>query len=151
MELQRIGPFDLSKNMHRVRFYQVGCALSMVLYTVAILGGFWAEWLTWVGIGFALMGISFASGWVMSLDEAARQAHYTSWYWGGSAGLMASVLILFALAPQLMSSDGWEALRSPAPIFADTSYAFVMGLGLGVGPALIGYLLWLAMAAVTRG
>ena len=58
------------------------------------------------GAGVLLSVISFVYGafWMKSIDEAAQEAHKWSWYWGGSAGLTAGmVLFLLALAPATQS------------------------------------------------
>ncbi|MFZ4607062.1 MAG: hypothetical protein ACOYM5_12470 [Caulobacter sp.] len=53
-------------------------------YAVAVLlAGFGALW--------------FSFGWWKQTDEAVREAHKTSWFWGGSAGLVVVGAIAVAL------------------------------------------------------
>jgi hypothetical protein len=51
------------------------------------------------GLSGAVIGLTFwfAWKWWQALDEAAREAHKTGWYWGGTAGMMASMVLFCGL------------------------------------------------------
>ena len=71
-------------------------------------------WLLAMAIAFALVAIIFAFLWVRALDEAKQQAHYIAWYWGGSAGLGFSALVLVGFLPFIVQPDEFERLFSGA-------------------------------------
>ncbi|MBI1687066.1 hypothetical protein [Caulobacter hibisci] len=77
--------------------------------------------------------------WWLAADEATREAHKWSWYWGGSTGLciggVACILITFFPREVNASLDG---ALSPA-------HALVAGMGVLGGLLILGYgLFWAA-------
>ncbi|MDZ4375609.1 MAG: hypothetical protein U1C74_29870 [Phenylobacterium sp.] len=68
--------------------------------------------------GFVAASLFLSWKWWQRLDEVAREAHKFAWYWGGSAGLSAGLLMVVfvdtgRLAAPLLdgpsSSDGFVA------------------------------------------
>ena len=56
------------------------------------------------GVLLSIVSFVYGAYWMKSIDEAAQEAHKWSWYWGGSAGLAASmVLFLLGFAPATQS------------------------------------------------
>lgn len=66
--------------------------------------------------------------WMRTIDEAAQEAHKSSWYWGGSIGMcIGMVLVLIATAP---STANW---RVPSFFYDRTdpvAYVAMGGLGM---------------------
>ena len=61
--------------------------------------------LFWFALIFAIvaMVVSMATSisWMRNIDEAAREAHKSAWFWGGSGGMMvAGVGVVLASLPQ---------------------------------------------------
>ncbi|MEJ0059568.1 MAG: hypothetical protein WDM79_08365 [Terricaulis sp.] len=121
-----------------------GSALCIAIYSAFVVGSFDHPWMIWPALGFVGLMVVFLFGWLVFLDEAAQQAHYIAWYWGGSIGLVISALTFVALTPQLFSPTGVEMLRAPFGAMNDTSFAFTAGFMLAVMPACIGYMVWWA-------
>lgn len=56
-----------------------------------------------IAFAVAVMIGAFGIGvvWMRAIDEAAREAHKSAWYWGGSAGMaLGGVLLILAILPQ---------------------------------------------------
>ncbi|WP_409019209.1 hypothetical protein [Brevundimonas vesicularis] len=97
--------------------------------------------LVWVTLPLAivLVGFSFWVGafWMKSIDEAAREAHKWSWYWGGSAGL--AVAMIGYLLSFLPESSTWE-LPTVTGRADPMAYAVTGGLAVVV-LMMVGYLI----------
>ena len=66
--------------------------------------------------------------WMRSIDEAAREAHKSAWYWGGSAGMaVGGVAVCLATLPQAASAHipSWVGDRTDPAAYAATG-AFAM-------------------------
>lgn len=80
---------------------------------------------------------AFAVGvvWMRSIDEAAREAHKSAWYWGGSAGMaLGGVLVCLATLPQAASLHipSWVGDRTdPAAYAAAGAFAMMLLMLLG--------------------
>ena len=61
-------------------------------------------------------------GWMRSIDEAAREAHKSAWFWGGCGGMaVGGVLVIIASVPQAAAFDIPGALgirNDPAALMA---------------------------------
>ncbi|MDB5470744.1 MAG: hypothetical protein JWR84_2304 [Caulobacter sp.] len=80
----------------------------------------------------------FAWKWWQAIDEAAREAHKTGWYWGGTAGLLIS-LVLFT---GLHFADPAVSLARYAMIEGDAGL-ILTGIAVTITAQLIGYgLVW---------
>jgi hypothetical protein len=133
-----------AKRMKRKTFYIAATCLSMAVYAVLLVLSGGLPWLIWPGMAAGLLSVVFACFWVVSLDEAAQQAHYISWFWGGSAGLLVSMLLFVAV---VLRPEAFE------PILAQigASYAFAGGIVFGVTPPTIGYVIWWVALWLRRG
>ena len=116
----------------------------LLAYGALVALSHFQPWLIWPALGFAILVSVFACLWMLTLDEAAQQAHYISWFWGGSAGLLVSTLIFAAaiLRPEAVT-----------PILAgfDTPFSFAVGVATGVIPPTIGYGAWWIALWLRRG
>ncbi|KSB89510.1 hypothetical protein AS593_16025 [Caulobacter vibrioides] len=75
--------------------------------------------------------------WWSAADEAAREAHKWSWYWGGSTGLA------LAGVPFILLHTMPRAAEILLPAHMTTSQAVVFGMGLIGGFQIVGYgLFW---------
>lgn len=76
--------------------------------------------------------------WMKSIDEAAQEAHKWSWYWGGSVGLAAGMVLVFVgslpMGAGLQVASWFDGRTDPAAYMATGA----MGI---VGLMMIGYLL----------
>ena len=73
----------------------------------------WLAGLIAVGAMTGAMAITIA--WMRAIDEAAREAHKSAWFWGGCGGMaVGGVLVILASIPQAASFDvsGWGLTRS---------------------------------------
>jgi hypothetical protein len=130
--------------MKRKTVYIIATMISLLAYCVLMTLSHDQPWLILPALGAALLGVVFACFWVVALDEAAQQAHYIAWFWGGSAGLFLSMLIFVSV---MLRPDAFaEAL---APLGGDETFA--AGIVVGVTPAVIGYAIWWAVLWLRRG
>lgn len=74
--------------------------------------------------------------WWRNIDEAAREAHKWSWYWGGSAGLCV-VLVLFLLVNLTGGQFGHGAIAA----WGLAGRELEAGMAAGVLPPALGYTL----------
>jgi hypothetical protein len=74
--------------------------------------------------------------WWRNIDEAAREAHKWSWYWGGSAGLCI-VLVLFLLVNLTGGQFGHDIIAA----WGLAGRELEAGMAAGVLPPAIGYTL----------
>jgi len=91
--------------------------------------------------GVAIMGGALwtAVAWMRSIDEAAREAHKSAWFWGGLAGMsLGGVAIILSLLPQASS---WRlpftffGRDDPAIHAAIGAYAMLLLMALGYSVA----------------
>jgi hypothetical protein len=73
----------------------------------------------WLVTGIAVVSMAGAMaitiGWMRAIDEAAREAHKSAWFWGGCGGMaVGGVLVILASIPQAAALDvsGWLPVRS---------------------------------------
>jgi Na+/melibiose symporter-like transporter len=133
-----------SRRMQRKTRYLIATCLSMLAYAILFLLSNQQGWLVWPALAAALLGCVFACFWVASLDEAAQQAHYIAWFWGGNAGLLLSML---AFVAAMLRPDAFAPLVQAM----GASRIFAIGIVVGVMPAVIGYALWWAVLWLRRG
>jgi hypothetical protein len=133
-----------AKRMKRKTLYILATLISIFVYTALVVFSHSQPWLVWPAMAVALVSVVFACFWMVALDEAAQQAHYISWYWGGSAGLLLSMLLFVAV---VLRPEAFE------PILAElgVSYAFAGGIALGLLPPTIGYVIWWIVLWLRRG
>ena len=82
----------------------------------------------WLVTGVAVIcmtgAMAITVGWMRSIDEAAREAHKSAWFWGGCGGMAAGgVLVILASVPQA------AALDIPASLGVRNDPAALMALG----------------------
>lgn len=95
-------------------------------------------------IGAVAMGLSWR--WWAKTDEAVREAHKTSWYWGGSVGLV--VVSVIAMPLFAISAD----LAPPAAGLTRGEAGFMLaGVILTVVLLLLGYVVCWAGWWLSRG
>lgn len=129
----------------------IGTAVCLVVYGAFLSQTLDHAWAIWLAIAAAVAMVLFAVVWVAALDEAAQQAHYVAWYWGGSAGLAISVLVFLALLPTMLNPVALEAPLARLPVAMGTSFGFLVGFVLGVVPATLGYVIWWVAVWMRRG
>lgn len=107
--------------------------------------------LVWLTVALVAAGLGAAFVWARQLDEAKLNAHYIAWYWGGSLGLSASMLVFVALLPAILTPGAAESMLPPtlAPIAANLTFA--AGFMLGVIPASVAYMAYWLMLMARRG
>jgi len=132
------------KRMQRKSAFILATVASIVAYAGLMFLSHAQPWLIWPGLAFALISVVCACFWMVSLDEVAQQTHYVSWYWGGSAGLLLSMLLFVAVA---LRPEAFEAILSEVGV----SYAFAGGIVFGVTPPTIGYAIWWIVLWLRRG
>lgn len=133
-----------ARRMKRKTFYIAATCISMLAYAMLLVLSNAASWLVWPAMGAAVLGVVFACFWVVTLDEAAQQAHYISWFWGGSAGLVVSMLMFVSVA---LRPEAFE----PALAELGAVNAFAGGIAFGVMPPTIGYAIWWIVLWLRRG
>jgi len=87
----------------------------------------------------AVMGLAMwlCARWWSATDEASREAHKWSWYWGGSAGLA------LAGVPYILLHAMPAAAEAALPAGMTTTQAVQFGMALLGGFQLVGYgLFW---------
>ena len=133
-----------SSRMKRKTVYIIATGVSMLAYAVLLTFADTQSWMIWPALGAALLGVMFACFWVASLDEAAQQAHYIAWFWGGNAGLLVSMLVFVAAA---LAPQAFEPILSAL----GAGETFAAGIMVGVLPAVIGYAIWWVVLWLRRG
>ncbi len=90
--------------------------------------------LTLLTVGSMAVGVA----WMRSIDEAAREAHKSAWYWGGSGGMaLGGFLVCLATLPRAASIHipSWiDGRTDPAAYAATGAFAILLLM-------LIGYIL----------
>jgi hypothetical protein len=133
-----------AKRMKRKSAYILATVASIIGYSGLVFFSSGAPWLIWPALAVALLSVVFACFWMVSLDEVAQQAHYVSWYWGGSAGLLLSMLIFVAA---VLRPEVFEPMLSQVGV----SYSFAGGIVAGVVPPTFGYAIWWIVLWLRRG
>lgn len=114
----------------RVRSFIVrGGGFILLILAVAFARiGVQADWAMWVA---AILGMAAAmwlgGAWMLSIDEAAQEAHKWSWYWGGCGGMaVGGVLLILAMTP---TGRDWSVpvLLEPA---SPAAYAATGAMGM---------------------
>lgn len=78
--------------------------------------------------------------WMRVIDEAAREAHKTAWYWGGSGGMCVSGVVLI-----LSTAEPWrDIIARFVPVGGAPVDYMAAGAALLLVPMLIGYTLFWA-------
>lgn len=84
--------------------------------------------------------------WMRSIDEAAREAHKSAWFWGGTAGMSAGgVLVILATLPQaerLRFAAVFSDRTDPAAYMATGAFAMLTLMIIGYTLAWVWW--WLA-------
>ena len=93
-----------------------------------------------------LAGLVLTGRWWKRADEAVREAHKSSWYWGGSTGLLVAGSIAVALASVAFGGGGDQFGLSPAE-----AGLVVFGVAITVALMLLGYGLFWAIWWLRRG
>jgi membrane protease YdiL (CAAX protease family) len=104
----------------------------------------------WIMAAFAVVamlgGFVVGARWMQSIDEAAREAHKSAWYWGGSAGMsVGGVLVILASLEQAatVSIPSFLPGRTDPAAYAATG-AFAMLLIMLAGYAIVWAWWWLS-------
>lgn len=120
--------------------------IGVLFLAVALVGYFAAEGsldldraMFWVMGAFTVLIMAGALvssvAWMRSIDEAAREAHKSAWFWGGSGGMaLGGVLVCLATLPQAASIPipSWLDGRTDPAAHAATG-AFGMMLLMLIG------------------
>ena len=88
--------------------------------------------------------------WMRSIDEAAREAHKSAWFWGGSGGMTIGLIVVAVAAvpgAENWSIPAWYSGRTDPAAYAATG-AFGMLILMIIGYAIAWAWWWLAR---TRG
>lgn len=133
---------------------QQGVYLSTVgLFAIGLLAGLAVgfdrfssfELVGWAKLGLVVAGLAAAGAlswhWWTKLDEVAREAQKFGWYWGGSAGILASGTVMILVDSGRMTA--------PAFLLQAASSPFVAGAMMVLGAQMIGFVIvwagwWLA-------
>lgn len=85
----------------------------------------------WVAAGVAVVcmtgAMAITVGWMRAIDEAAREAHKSAWFWGGCGG-MAVAGVLFILASTPLAAG----LQPPSWFLGRTDPAAYMATGAAI-------------------
>jgi hypothetical protein len=92
-------------------------------------------------IAAVLVAVTFWAtfAWWQRLDETARDAHKTAWFWGGSAGLGVAAIVGITLTTS-GAREAWRAFEAGA----EPSVYILAGIMLCIVPQMIGYALFWA-------
>ncbi len=133
-----------ARRMKRKTLYIAATCACILVYGVFVALADAQPWLIWPAIGMMLLSMVFACFWMAALDEAAQQAHYIAWYWGGTAGIMVSMLLFVAVALR-------PAAFEPVLAVLGVPYSFAAGIAAGLLPPSLGYAIWWAVLWLRRG
>jgi membrane protease YdiL (CAAX protease family) len=104
----------------------------------------------WIIGAFAVVamvgGFAVGAQWMRSIDEAAREAHKSAWYWGGSAGMsIGGVVVIMASLERAatVSIPSFLPGRTDPAAYAATG-AFAMLLIMLAGYAIVWAWWWLS-------
>lgn len=131
-----------SQNKQRA-FYRLATAVLLIALIGLTIAGRMLGAPLHLPLGLVLFGLIVLAIWgVGTLDEMAKQAHYVSWYWGGSVGLLLIGAFFFASNLSLIPSGAVEAVMTQLFGKADAETAFVAGLAACPLVLTIGYGVW---------
>lgn len=131
-------------------------ALLVLLVVTCIAFGFMAahgvmtkdDAVVWIMTIFAVLAMVGAlwigAAWMRSIDEAAREAHKSAWYWGGTAGMgLGGIAIILSSLPQAETLRfAVDGRTDPAALMA--AGAMLMMLLMLVGYTVVWAWWWLA-------
>ncbi len=130
--------------MKRKTLYIAATCACILVYAVLVSLADTQPWLIWPAIGMMLLSMVFACFWMAALDEVAQQAHYIAWFWGGTAGVMVSMLLFVSV---VLRPTAFE----PVLAVLDVPYSFAAGIAAGLLPPSLGYAIWWAILWLRRG
>jgi hypothetical protein len=143
-----------SGRMQRKNRYITATLASFAAYAILVVWSLQTPILLWPAIAMSVVSMGLACLWVREIDEAAQQAHFISWFWGGSLGLGISVLVFLAVVARVGAPGGIESAFSFVPERLPASIGvflgFVTGFVLGCMPAVIGYVVWWSVLSLRR-
>lgn len=95
--------------------------------------------LVWVVTVFAILmmvgALAVSAFWMRSIDEAAREAHKSAWFWGGSAGMgIGGVLVIMATLPHaetLALPSFYDGRTDPAAYAATGAFSMLLLMLIG--------------------
>lgn len=90
-------------------------------------------------------GLLYTRRWWTAVEEGVREAHKTSWFWGGSAGMVVAGAIAMALYAIQMGDAAQQFGLTPAQ-----AGLLFTGMALMIAPMLVGYCLFWAGWWFTR-
>lgn len=130
--------------MKRKTLFMIASLATSAAYIALTVFARDQQWLIWPALTCALLSVVFAAFWMAALDEAAQQAHYIAWFWGGNVGMMLSMVafVTVALRPDLLN----ESLSALSP-----AQTLAFGIAIGLVPAVVGYAIWWAILWLRRG
>ena len=122
-------------------------AMVAVLFLAGVVVGYFAAqgsldpdramvWVMGVFVVLLMVG-SMAAGvaWMRSIDEAAREAHKSAWFWGGSGGMaVGGVLVCLATLPQadsLHMPPLFDGRTDPAAYAATGAFGMMLLMLIG--------------------
>jgi len=127
----------MAQGLKRVALYTLyGClALAALSFIAGIVVGYLSAHgaeidsarvglglITFVAIAAMGGAMAVTVAWMRSIDEAAREAHKSAWFWGGCGGMaVGGVLVIMASVPQAATLDIPAALgirNDPAALMA---------------------------------
>lgn len=132
--------------------------LLAVLFVAGVAVGYFAahgsvdagQALVWVAVAAAVLimagSLWVGAAWMRSIDEAAREAHKSAWYWGGTGGMaVGGVAVILATLPQAadLAFPSWLPDRIDPAAYAATG-AMAMLFTMLVGYTIVWAWWWLA-------
>ena len=98
------------------------------------------NWAVWPIGAVCAVGLVLSFRWFLSLDEVARQAHYVSWFWGGSCGFAVAVALFVGA---VLAPAGWlEQVLLPWWGGSPARAGFFTGALVATVLPVLGYVLW---------
>lgn len=86
-------------------------------------------------IGMMAGALWIGAEWMRSVDEAAREAHKSAWYWGGSGGMCVSGVVFI-----LATAGPWREVFTRAIGSGGQPIDYMLaGAALMLAPMMIGY------------
>ncbi|HYC98015.1 hypothetical protein [Brevundimonas sp.] len=128
----------MSKGLKQVALYSLLGFVGLILVTFAVgwVAGYQKargaaidvdQFLFWTMAAVAVVsmigGMAISVAWMRSIDEAAREAHKSAWFWGGCGGMaVGGVFIILASIPQAAAVEipTWFEGRTDPVAYAAT-------------------------------
>ena len=92
-----------------------------------------------LGVAGMVVALVASVRWMRVIDEAAREAHKSAWFWGGSVGLLAAMpILMMAVLPQTADwrlPDWFFGRTDPMAYAAMGAWALISLMLLGYGVA----------------